>query len=90
LRTDAAGVLQRLSPAYEHEYQRRGWTMLRSLDRVYDNTLARRDLAWQPQYSFDYAIARLRANEEFRSPLAIAVGAKGYHSQRYADGPYPV
>jgi UDP-glucose 4-epimerase len=90
LRTDAAGVLQRLSPAYEHEYQRRGWTMLRSIDRVYDNALARRDLAWQPQYSFDYAIARLGANEEFRSPLAIAVGAKGYHSQRYADGLYPV
>jgi UDP-glucose 4-epimerase len=27
---------------------------------------------------------------DFRSPLARAVGSKGYHSTTFAEGPYPV
>jgi len=33
---------------------------------------------------------RLRAGEDFRSPLARAVGSKGYHDVAFARGPYPV
>jgi UDP-glucose 4-epimerase len=32
---------------------------------------------------------RLRASEEFRSPLARAVGSKGYHAEAFSEGPYP-
>jgi hypothetical protein len=28
--------------------------------------------------------------EDVRSPLALAVGAKGYHGEAYRDGIYPV
>jgi UDP-glucose 4-epimerase len=90
LRTDAPSVLRRLHPEFEQEYRRRGWTMLPGIDRVYVNTLARRDLGWQPKYDYEHALARLGRGEDFRSPLAIAIGVKGYHGERYADGRYPV
>jgi hypothetical protein len=35
-------------------------------------------------------IERLAAGQDFRSQLARLVGAKGYHAQDFADGPYPV
>jgi UDP-glucose 4-epimerase len=90
LRHDAPAVIKRLYPHYEQEYRRRGWAMLPGIDRVYVNALARRDLGWQPRYNFDDVLSRLRRDEEFRSPLAIAVGVKGYHGERYTDGRYPV
>jgi hypothetical protein len=31
----------------------------------------------------------LRSNEEFRSELSITVGSKGYHTEKFVDGPYP-
>ena len=72
------------------EYARRGWKMFPSIDRVYVNEKARRDLGWNPRYNFDYVLDRLRSNEEFRSALSITVGYKGYHTGKFADGPYPV
>jgi UDP-glucose 4-epimerase len=38
---------------------------------------------------FGYAIRLLAAGEDYRSPLARAIGAKGYHSEPFASGPYP-
>jgi hypothetical protein len=35
-------------------------------------------------------IERLEQGREFRSPLTQSVGSKGYHSQAFIDGPYPV
>jgi nucleoside-diphosphate-sugar epimerase len=35
------------------------------------------------------AIRCLRALEDFRSPLALAVGSKGYHATTFSQGPYP-
>jgi UDP-glucose 4-epimerase len=89
LRTDAASVVRRHAPSYELEYQRRGWSMLPTIDRVYVNELARVQLGWKPRYDFGFVIDRLRASEEFRSPLARSVGSKGYHSQAFSEGPYP-
>jgi hypothetical protein len=54
--------------------------MFDSLDRVYDNARARRDLGWEPRYDFRLALDRLAAGEDPRSPLAVAIGAKGYHA----------
>jgi len=90
LRADAPGVVLRRVPAYAPEYARRGWTMAPQIDRVYDNARARTDLDWHPRYDFSYVIDRLRAGEDVRSPLARAVGAKGYHAETFAEGPYPV
>jgi UDP-glucose 4-epimerase len=47
-------------------------------------------LGWKPRYDFDYALRQLQANQDYRSPLAVIVGAKGYHAQTFVDGPYPV
>jgi hypothetical protein len=33
---------------------------------------------------------RLRAGHDLRSPLAQAIGQKGYHAGAFAEGPYPV
>jgi UDP-glucose 4-epimerase len=90
LRTDARAVVRRYVPDYEQEYQRRGWSMLPSIDRVYVNALARKELGWEPRYNFARVVEHLRTSEDFRSPLAVAVGAKGYHSKVFSDGPYPV
>ena len=90
LRADAPAVVSRRVPGYAEEYARRGWSMFPSIDRVYVNERARRELGWQPRYDFAAALERLRANEDPRSPLARAIGSKGYHAQRFRDGPYPV
>lgn len=90
LRSDAPRVVRRLAPDYEAEYARRGWRMFPSLDRVYVNARARAELGWRPRYDFRRVLDLLKAGADFRSPLARAVGAKGYHARTFADGPYPV
>lgn len=90
LRTDAAAVVARHVPDYVDEYHRRGWSMFPGIDRVYVNALARDELGWRPKYDFAHVVACLRAGEDFRSPLAQAIGIKGYHAGAYADGLYPV
>jgi UDP-glucose 4-epimerase len=90
LRTDAPAVVRRHAPCYEAEYRRRGWSMVPAIDRVYVNELARARLGWQPRYDFGGIIQRLRASEDFRSPLARAVGSKGYHAGAFSEGPYPI
>jgi len=89
LRVDAASVVRRRVPSYEDEYTRRGWSMTPTIDRVYVNERARADLGWQPRYDFGFLIQRLRASEDYRSPLARVVGSKGYHAEAFSEGPYP-
>ena len=90
LRNDAPGVIRRYVPDYEAEFARRGWTMIPGIDRVYVNDRARAELGWQPRHDFRTLIARLRADEDIRSPLARDVGSKGYHDHVFREGPYPV
>jgi UDP-glucose 4-epimerase len=80
LRADA---VRRLYPGYEAAFAARGWRMLESIERVYVNERARRELGWRPRHDFASALERLRAGEPHGSPLAAAVGAKGY------GHPYP-
>ena len=80
LRRDPATVLRRRVPGWEELYAARGWRMLDTIERVYDNARARERLGWVPGYGFASALARLREGEDPRSPLARAVGAKGYHA----------
>ena len=90
LRSDAPGVVGERVPGYEAVYRERGWRMFPGIDRVYVNERARRELGWQPRYDFSSVIESLRSGVDFRSPLALAVGSKGYHDEVFAHGPYPV
>jgi len=90
LRSDAEAVLKRRVPGYETEYKRRGWKMFPRIDRVYVNKRARNELGWEPQHNFNNVLDRLKANNKLLSPLTYIIGAKGYHSTEFDDGPYPV
>jgi UDP-glucose 4-epimerase len=90
LRVDAPGVVSLRAPGWQEEYARRGWRMFPSIDRVYDNALARRDLGWRPKWDFAAVLQRLRETGDIRGPLAREIGAKGYHAERFEGAPYPV
>ena len=90
LRRDAPAVLRRRVPAYETVYVERGWRMFPTIDRVYVNAKARAALGWRPCHDFAAVVARLRAGDDFMSPLARTIGSKGYHARAFAEGPYPV
>jgi UDP-glucose 4-epimerase len=87
---NAPEVVKRRAPEYEAEYARRGWRMFPGIGRVYVNERARRELGWRPRYDFRRIIECLRAGEDPRSPVARAVGSKGYHDRCFGNGPYPV
>ncbi|HET9010234.1 MAG TPA: NAD(P)-dependent oxidoreductase, partial [Gemmatimonadaceae bacterium] len=50
LRTDAAAVVRRRFPRCQAVYERLGWRLLPSIERVYVNDRARRELGWSPLY----------------------------------------
>ena len=86
LRTDAPAVVRRRVPGAEAILAARGWHLLPSIERVYVNAKAREELGWAPRHDFRAALDRVAAGEDHRSPLAAAVGAKGYHAT--PTGPY--
>ncbi|OWV87432.1 NAD-dependent epimerase [Rhizobium sp. N122] len=86
IRRDAPAAVERLFPGAGALYASRGWKMFPTLDRVYVNARARQELGWQPRYDFRFVLDCLGDDREWRSPLALDVGSKGYHD----EGPYPV
>jgi nucleoside-diphosphate-sugar epimerase len=90
LRVNAPAALTRRVPDYEEVYARRGWRMFPSIERVYVNERARRELGWHPRYDFRHVLDLLKSGVDLRSRLAREVGSKGYHPHRFANGPYPV
>jgi len=90
LRQDALGVVNRLFPECAALFAERDWRLFPQIDRVYVNQLAMAELGWRPKYDFQHVLERLRAGQDFRSPLARAIGAKGYHDVAFEEGPYPV
>jgi UDP-glucose 4-epimerase len=90
LRSDAPAVVGRLAPRYRELYASRGWAMFPGIDRVYDNARARRDLGWHPRYDFARVLELIEQDGTVGSPLARVIGAKGYHTEVFDDGPYPV
>jgi UDP-glucose 4-epimerase len=87
---DAGRAVMRHFPDYAALYAARGWRMFPRIDRVYVNERARAALDWRPRHDFRHVLDCLKRGEDFRSPLARAVGEKGYHDRRFAEGPYPV
>lgn len=90
LRTNAPAIVRKYFPDYGTEYARRGWTMTPSIDRVYVNERARRELGWQPRHDFAALLARMKVGQDLWSPLVRLIGSKGYHAEKFAHGPYPV
>lgn len=88
----ASEVVAQRIPQAVGVFTRLGWKLPDSMSRVYVNTAARRDLGWRPKYDFAHVLERLDRGDPWRSPLAEAVGSKGYHDRHFEgeDGPYPV
>lgn len=87
LRTDPRRVVARHYPQFEEIYARIDFRMYDDVSRVYDNKKAIESLGWQPMYDFGTVLNSLACGRDPRSPLAIAVGAKGYHDQPCQDAP---
>lgn len=85
---DARSVVAGLYPDQPAIYAERGWSMFPTIDRVYVNARAREALGWRPRYDYRRVLDLVAAGEDHRSPLARAVGAKGYHPT--STGPYTV
>jgi len=90
LRVNAPLVVKRKFPDYEEAYAARGWKMFPSIERVYANERARNDLGWRPKYDFRHVLDSLKAGVDPRSALSRAIGSKGYHAEKFEEGPYPV
>jgi UDP-glucose 4-epimerase len=80
IRSDLPAVIHQRFPDYEDVYAARGWRMFGSIERVYVNERARRELGWAPKYDFRHALDLLAQDHDPRSDLARSVGAKGYHA----------
>lgn len=78
---DAAAVVRRLFPTLAQRFDARGWRLPPTIDRVYDNGRARRELGWTPRWDFPAAAELALARGDVLSPLAQQVGAKGYHDR---------
>lgn len=90
LRRDAAALIERRVPGARAVYAQRGLRLPTTLGRVYDSARARRALGWAPTYDFARVLGQLERGEPIGSALARRIGRKGYHAERFADGPYPV
>ncbi|MEH2513625.1 UDP-glucose 4-epimerase [Nitrobacteraceae bacterium AZCC 1564] len=90
LRRNPSDVVQRIFPEAEPVYAEKSWSMFDEIDRVYVSQPAVSKLGWRPQWDFRRALQLLGNGEDFRSPLARAVGRKGYHDKEFQGGPYPV
>jgi UDP-glucose 4-epimerase len=87
---DAGAIVRARYPESEPLFAEQGWHFFTAIDRVYSNRRACEALGWRPRYDFRHVLDCLAKGRDFRSDLALAVGAKGYHDQAFVDGPYPV
>lgn len=52
LHKKAHDLIEQYSPGVAVEFTKRGWILPHSLDRIYDSSLAQKELSWQPRYGF--------------------------------------
>lgn len=90
LNQDAPSVIKSLFPSYQEIYDNLNWKMFDRISRVYKSDLAKAELEWEPQVDFNYILDCLKEGKDYRSPVSLEVGIKGYHTQEFDDGPYPV
>jgi nucleoside-diphosphate-sugar epimerase len=89
LNRNAGKVVEKYYPGYAEVYAKLDWEMFDHIDRVYINAAARNHLGWRPKYDYKYVLDALQNGSFPQSQLAIEVGSKGYHNQKFKDGPYP-
>jgi len=85
LRSDAAAVLLQYIPTYRDVFETKQWKMMPSIDRVYCNAKARKELGWEPVYSFAHVLSVLERGGDVSSALATAIGCKYYHRKTNED-----
>jgi len=90
LRHDPGAVVGALYPEFAAIYDAASYRMFADIGRVYVNGSARNELGWAPEYDFGRVLEQIAAGQPVGSDLARTVGAKGYHSEVFEDGPYPV
>lgn len=90
LGNDASAVTARYFPDFPEVYRSLGWKMFPTIERVYVNDKARRELGWAPRYDFGTLLKALGNGQEHTSALARQIGIKGYHNEEFKEGPYPV
>jgi len=90
LRTDLPTVLQQIYPEYVDIFKKHNWKPPDGIGRVYVNHLAKKELGWTPKYNFHNLLSRINNNLPIHSDLALAIGVKGYHTETFVQGPYPV
>jgi len=61
LATQPRNVLARHVPQLLAEFERRGWPLPLSVDRVYDSARIRRELGWQPRFGPDAVLQQYAA-----------------------------
>lgn len=68
---DAAALLRERVPALAHEFDRRGWPLPASIDRVYVPDAAMQALGWRPRHGWDTVLGQLDAGaSEVLAPSA--------------------
>lgn len=63
LRSDAESIIRTRAPDVAALFDRRGWSLPRTIDRVYDPAVAMRALGWRPRYGPTEVAAQLDAGD---------------------------
>ena len=89
LTQNAPDIVERHVP-FKGVYEKKGWSMFPAIERVYDNSRARKALGWEPALDFSTALNKIEKDQPIFSLLTDEVGKKGYHDEVFEDGPFPV
>jgi len=57
--SSADAVLRRKAPLLTKIFEQKNWQLPQTIDRVYDSSLAQKELNWEPQYGFESVLAML-------------------------------
>ena len=90
LAADAPRVVGRRVPATRRSYARLGWRMFCRRSTASTSTRGRGRIWAGGRATTSDGAGAAAAGEDWRSPLARVIGAKGYHDRAFAEGPYPV
>ncbi len=62
LYNDAAALIERIVPKLASEFKYRGWNLPSRIDRVYDSSLAQKELEWNSKFGYESVLEMLDNN----------------------------